>query len=79
MIIGKYKDKGILDHVFPIIQSKELDEDEIYKSVKAISIKVNNFLKCICKELGVEERVTWSSGRSSFISKLIDEGFHPLL
>ena len=39
---------------------------------------VCQLLRKICDEAGITETVVWSSARGSFISRLIDEGYHPL-
>lgn len=50
----------------------------MYATVKRVGNKVNKTLQKICDHLGIREKVYWSSARSSFISKMIDEGYHPL-
>ena len=47
-------------------------------TVSRVGGKVNKTLQKICDHLGIREKVYWSSARSSFISKMIDEGYHPL-
>ncbi|MFV0329252.1 MAG: tyrosine-type recombinase/integrase [Dysgonomonas sp.] len=79
VIIERYKSKSVLNHVFPAIKVEDVTEDMLYERVKKVSLAVNHFLSVICKQEGILEKITWSSGRSSFISKMIDEGFHPLL
>jgi len=46
--------------------------------VKRINEKINETLSKICDHCGIKSRVTWGTARSSYISKIIDEGFHPL-
>lgn len=46
--------------------------------MKRINVKVNETLQKICDHCGIKSRVTWGTTRSSYISKMIDEGFHPL-
>lgn len=55
-----------------------MTEKQKYSRVAQISACVNRFLKKTCDDLEITEKITWSSARSSFISKMIDEGYHPL-
>lgn len=78
-IIEKYKYIRYSNNVFPVILRNDKTEEDLYNRVKKISLAVNRFLAKICEREKIYEKITWSSGRSSFISKMIDEGFHPLL
>ncbi|MFR9166177.1 MAG: hypothetical protein ACLVKO_08195 [Dysgonomonas sp.] len=48
-----------------------------YDESKQDSDKYNKFLKKACLNLSISKKVTWSCARSGFISKMIDEGYHP--
>lgn len=37
---------------------------------------VSSTLKKVCTELGIPHHITWSTARSSFICKMLDEGYH---
>nr|WP_300284147.1 tyrosine-type recombinase/integrase [uncultured Alistipes sp.] len=78
-IIEKYRDESYFDFVFPIFKNKNQVIFSRHKRVQYIGECVNATLRKICTELGIQEKITWSTARSSFISKLLDEGYHPLI
>ncbi|MEG0797136.1 MAG: hypothetical protein RR397_11635, partial [Odoribacter sp.] len=45
---------------------------------KRINAKVNETLRKICDLCGIKSQVICGTVRSSYIPKMIDEGFHPL-
>lgn len=53
-------------------------QQHMYDRVDNVNLSVRTTLKRICQELGIQERITWYSARGSFISRMIDEGYHPL-
>lgn len=77
-IIDRYKNKAYMNYVFPTIKRCNQTQQKIYGRIKRINTKVNETLRGICNHLGIKSRVTWGTARSSYISKMIDEGFHPL-
>lgn len=77
-IIEKYRKEAYMNYVFPVFKLKNTTEARMYKRASRVSASVNKTLKKICEYLKIREKVTWSSARSSFISKMIDEGYHPL-
>ena len=80
IIIDRYqtKYKRSPDYVFPVFTRKHNTELKMYERVKRLSSLVCQLLRKICDESGITEKVIWSSARGSFISRLIDEGYHPL-
>ena len=80
IIIDRYqtKYKRSPDYVFPVFTRKHNTELKMYERVKRLSSLVCHLLRKICDESGITEKVIWSSARGSFISRLIDEGYHPL-
>jgi hypothetical protein len=78
LLIEKYKLFNKTNYVFPIFRKPNMTEKNMFGLVSRLSIKVNKTLKKICAELGIVEKVTWGTARSNFISKMIDEGYHPL-
>ena len=42
------------------------------------SMNVNKTLKKVREKLKIKDEITWYSARGTFISKMIDEGFHPM-
>ena len=77
-IIERYRTESYMNYVFPVFKWKKMDQVHMYATVKRVGNKVNKTLQKICDYLGIREKVYWSSARSSFISKMIDEGYHPL-
>lgn len=78
ILIEKYADKGYMNYVFPIIRHKRTTQVQIYGKCKRLSSKINETLRKICLQLGIKQKICISSARSSYISKMIDEGYHPL-
>lgn len=77
-IIERYRSEAYMNYVFPTIKRCNPTQSKLYDRVKRIGSKVNGTLRKICELSGINQRITWSSARSSYISKMIDEGFHPL-
>lgn len=78
IIINKYKDEALGDYVFPIFKIKHNTEAKKHMRVKVISMNVNKTLKKVREKLKIKDEITWYSARGTFISKMIDEGFHPM-
>ena len=38
----------------------------------------NKLIKKVREKLKIKDEITWYSARGTFISKMIDEGFHPM-
>lgn len=66
------------EYVFPIFTKKHTTQKKMYGRVKRTNYLVNQTLRKICDEADIKDKVTWGSARASFISRLIDEGYHPL-
>lgn len=77
-IIERYRSEAYMNYVFPTIKRCNPTQSKLYGRVKRINEKVNQTLQKICDHCGIKSRVTWGTARSSYISKMIDEGFHPL-
>ena len=77
-IIERYRTEAYMNYVFPTIKRCNPTQQKLYGRVKRINEKVNETLRKICDHCGIKSRVTWGTARSSYISKMIDEGFHPL-
>jgi hypothetical protein len=67
-----------MNYVFPIFKKCNQSEKNRYELVSRLTVKVNKTLRKICVHQGIREKVTWGTARSCFITKLIDEGYHPL-
>lgn len=77
-IMEKYRNEAYMNYVFPTIKQCNPTQSKLYGRVKRINEKVNETLQKICDRSGIKSRVTWGTARSSYIYKMIDEGFHPL-
>lgn len=77
-IVEKYKDKCYLNYVLPIFTVKHKTEYQQMKRVKRLQEKVNRTLKKVVKELKLDIEFTWYAARGTFITKMIDEGYHPI-
>lgn len=77
-LIEKYRHAAYMNNVFPIFKKYNQSEKHKYQLVSRLSTKVNKTLYKICLHENIREKVTWSTARSCYISKLIDEGYHPL-
>lgn len=77
-IIERYRSEAYMNYVFPTIKRCNPTQSKLYGRVKRINEKVNKTLRKICDHCGIKLRITWGTARSSYISKMIDEGFHPL-
>lgn len=77
-LIEKYRKEAYMNYVFPIFKKCDQSEKNRYELVSRLTVKVNKTLKKICLHQGITEKVTWGTARSCFITRLIDEGYHPL-
>lgn len=77
-IIERYRTEAYMNYVFPTIKRCNPAQPNLYGRVKRINEKINETLRKICDHCGIKSQVTWGTARSSYISKMIDEGFHPL-
>lgn len=77
-IIERYKNEASMNYVFPTIKRCNPTQSKLYGQVKRINEKANETLRKICECCSIKSWVTWGTARSSYISKMIDEGFHPL-
>lgn len=77
-IIERYRNEAYMNYVFPTIKRCNPTQQKLYGRVKRINEKVNETLQKICDHCDIKSRVTWGTARSSYISKMIDEGFHSL-
>ena len=77
-LIEKYRKEAYMNYIFPIFKKCDQSEKNRYGLVSRLTVKVNKTLKKICLHQGITEKVTWGTARSCFITRLIDEGYHPL-
>lgn len=77
-LIERYRKDAYMNFVFPIFKKCDQSEKHKYELVSRLTMKVNKTLHKICEHENIREKVTWSTARSCYISKLIDKGYHPL-
>lgn len=77
-IIERYRTEAYMNYVFSTIKRCNPTQSKLYGRVKRLNEKVNQTLQKICDHCGIKSRVTWGTAHSSYISKMIDDGFHPL-
>jgi hypothetical protein len=77
-IVEKYKDKCYQNYVLPIFTAKHKTERQKQKRIMRLRDKVNRTLKKVAKILDAEKEFTWYAARGTFITKMIDEGYHPI-
>ena len=77
-IVEKYKDKCYENYLLPIFTAKHKTEDQQMRRVYRLQVKVNKTLKKIARELKLDKEFTWYAARGTFITKMIDEGYHPI-
>lgn len=77
-LIKKYRSASKHGYVFPVFARDIKTQQHLYDRVQYMLLCVRTTLKKICGELGIQERVTWYTARGSFLSRMIDEGYHPL-
>lgn len=77
-IIEKYRGTGFENYVFPVFTHKHKTDMQSTKRISGITTKMTMTLAKACRLQKIKDKLTWYSARSSYISKMIDEGFHPL-
>lgn len=78
-IIRKYKEQSFADYVLPVFTHKHVTEKQRRDRVERLSLKVNKTLEKVRKMLKYDDKITWYAARGSFITKMIDDGYHPVL
>lgn len=75
-IIEKYKSLAYMNYLFPVFKRKNMSQHKKYGRVNYITQAVAQTMQKVCVELGIPHHITWSTARSSFICKMLDEGYH---
>ncbi|WP_418450285.1 integrase [Alistipes sp.] len=75
-LIEKYKPLAYMNYLFPIFKLKNTSQHKMYTRVNYTTRMVAETLRKICAELGINHHIAWSTARSSFICKMLDEGYH---
>lgn len=77
-IIRKYQHKCYGDYVLPIFSHKHNTEAKERGRIKRIRERVNKTLKKVAKILNLDTEFTWYAARGTFITKMLDLGYHPI-
>lgn len=75
-MIEKYRPHAYMNYLFPVFKLKNMPQHKMYGRVNYITQAVSQTMEKICAELGISHHITWSTARSSFICKMLDEGYH---
>lgn len=78
-IIAKYKDCCYADYVLPIFTHKHNTEKLQRARLEYYNYKLNLTLEKVRKTIGYKEKITWYASRGSYITKMINDGYHPVL
>jgi integrase len=77
-IIDKYRHLCVGDYVLPIFSHKHDTETKQRGRIKRIRERVNKTLGKVARKIGYKEEFSWYASRGTFITKMLDEGFHPV-
>jgi integrase len=77
VIVEKYKSKCYGDYVLPLFTNKHTTEEKQRNRLRGIEVKMSRTLKKVAKKLRCEE-FHWYAARGAFITKMLDEGYHPI-
>lgn len=75
-LIEKYKPLAYMNYLFPVFKLRNMPQHKMYSRVNYITQAVAQTMEKVCAELGITHHITWSTARSSFICKMLDEGYH---
>ncbi|GAB6013612.1 phage integrase SAM-like domain-containing protein, partial [Viscerimonas tarda] len=76
-IVEKYRDRCFGDYVLPLFNHKHITEEKQRNRLRGINVNMTNTLKKVAKKLRCEE-FHWYAARGSFITKMLDEMYHPI-
>lgn len=74
-LIEKYRKETYMDYVFPIFKKRNMSTKVRKNRYAYINNEINATLKKICLNLGIKQKIIWSTAWSSFITKMVDEGY----
>ncbi len=75
-LIEKYKPLAYMNYLFPVFKLRNMPQHKMYGRVNYMTQAVGQTMQKVCNELGITHHITWSTARSSFICKMLDEGYH---
>lgn len=75
-MIEKYRPLAYMNYLFPVFKLKNMPQHKMYGRVNYMTQAVAQTMQKVCAELGITHHFTWGTARSSFICKMLDEGYH---
>ncbi len=75
-LIEKYRELASMDYLFPVFKWRNRSQHQMYDRVKYVNTRVAQTMRKVCAYLGITHHITWGTARSSFICKMLDEGYH---
>lgn len=78
-IIDRYKAQSYGKFVFPVLLEKHATEKQKILRIIAVQAQVNRLLERVRGIVGYKEKITWYSARGTFITKMLEEGYSPLV
>ena len=75
-LIEKYRELASMDYLFPVFKWRNKSQRQMYDRVKYVNTRVVQTMQKVCAHLGIAHHITWGTARSSFICKMLDEGYH---
>jgi integrase len=76
-IVEKYRDKCYGDYVLPLFSGKHITEAKQRNRLTGIRVNMARTLKKVAQKLRCEE-FHWYAARGAFITKMLDEMYHPI-
>ncbi|MDR1718093.1 MAG: site-specific integrase [Prevotella sp.] len=76
-IAYKHRNACFGNYVLPVFTHKQKEEWQKRARLMRISLKVNELLAKIAMLIKYDGKITWYSARGTFITKMIDKGYHP--
>lgn len=76
-IVEKYRHKCFGDYVLPLFTHKHTTEAKQRNRLRGVQVNMANTLKKVAKKLRCPE-FGWYAARGTFITKMLDEGYHPI-
>jgi integrase len=76
-IAEKYRERCYDDYVLPLFTHKHTTEEKQRNKLRGVGVNMTHTLKKVAKKLRCKE-FGWYAARGTFITKMLDEGFHPI-
>lgn len=76
-IARKYQDKCYSNYVLPVFTYKHNTEEKQRGRLKRLYDKMKDTLEKVKKVIRYDGKITWYAARGTFITRMLDNGFHP--